>query len=513
MIILEKGEENRNPAGKSMGKMMLEEYGLQLNLEENITMMQLILKDDDTVRLRMLHMTNHTRCCLFFLDGMVNNDLINQNIIKPLLANTGGAEQNSLLEVTRLQILSSNDVKQSSDLNEIISAVLYGDTILFIDGYQEALIIGSKGWQSRSIVEPDNEKVLRGPREGFTEAIMTNISLLRRKLLTNDLKFKFQSFGTRTNTKACICYLDSLVDKKVLEELYSRLEKIVMDGTLDSNYILEQIKDAPMSPFKTIGITERPDVVAAKLLEGRVAFILDGSPVVLTLPYLLIENFQSNDDYYLNFYFASLGRMLRIIGFFLTISVPAIYLAFTTYHWELLPSQLALSIAKAHQGVPFPTIVECLAMLFIFEIIRETGMRTPSNIGQALSIVGALVVGQSAVEAKFISAPIVIIVALTAITGLINPKATGAAIVVRLAFLLASSMLGFYGYFFACIGLLIHLLAIQSFGVNYTEQMMGARFQNIKDSMIRAPWGKMITRPLFTTRNTIRNKKSGDDTE
>lgn len=490
------------------GVINLSEYKLQKNLTKNIQIIKQVFYDDDTVIERQFENQNSNRvkCCIFFINGMVDNEIINENIIQPIMVNSCLSKKDDTINIISSQVIVTNDVKKTDDLDEVAQGLISGDTVLFVDGSSSALIISTKGWQSRAISEPDNEKALRGPREGYTESILTNLSLIRRKIKTPDLKFKFRTFGTRSNTKACICYLDSLVDKKILDELTRRLDKIQIDGVLDANYIIELIKDAPMSPFKTIGISERPDITAAKLLEGRVAIILDGTPVVLTVPYLFIENFQANDDYYINFYFASISRLLRIIGFFITISVPAIYIALTTFHREMIPTNLALSIMAARQGIPFPTLFECIVMLIIFEIIRETGIRVPSNIGQALSIVGALVIGQAAVEAKFISAPMVIVVAITAITGLINPTIKGVTIILRLFFLLSSAVVGIYGYLYAFIGLLIHLFSLHSFGVLYTSQLTSYSFSESKDNLFRAPWRYMSTRPNFAEKNIIRKK-------
>ena len=488
------------------------QYSMDRSLAVNINTITDIFKDDDTLISRQFSNQNQNsvKCCIFFIDGMVNNKIINENIIMPIIINSILCPTNQLLDLIQTQVIVSNDVKQTDNFKDVSEAIIYGDTVLFADGVCGALIISTKGWQLRSVSEPDTEKALRGPREGFTESIMINLSLIRRKLLTSDLKFKFKTFGTRTNTKACICYLDSLVDKKLLKELDRRLNKIDIDGVLDTNYISELIKDSPNCSYKTIGVTEKPDIVAAKLLEGRVALILDGTPVVLTMPYLFIENFQSGDDYYLNYYFASFGRVIRIVGFLISISVPAIYVALTTFHREMIPTSLALNIAKSRQGVPFPTFIECLVMLLVFECIRETGIRMPSNIGQALSVVGALVIGQAAVEAKFVSAPMVIIVAITAITGLMNPGIKGTSILLRYSLLIFSAVLGFYGYLFGLIGILINILSIRSFGVKYTSQITAYKAQDMKDNFIRAPWWFMKTRPKFSHVNPVRSSQNGD---
>ncbi|WP_312643646.1 spore germination protein [Hydrogenoanaerobacterium sp.] len=506
-------EQNSKPiCPQPDGTIDYSEFTLEKSLDLNMKTVAQIFQDDDTLITRQFANQNQSsiKCCIFFIDGMVNNEIINENIIRPILINPILCSTNKLLEMIETQVIVTNDVKKAQSFADIVEAILYGDTVLFVDGVSGALIINTKGWQLRAIQEPDTEKALRGPREGFTESLLINISLIRRKLRTSDLKFKFRTFGTRTNTQACICYLESLTDKKILKQLDRRLKKINIDGVLDTNYISEQIKDSPLCPYKTIGITEKPDIAAAKLLEGRVALLVDGSPVLLTMPYLFIENFQSGDDYYLNFYFASFGRLLKILAFFISISVPAIYVALTTFHREMIPTPLALNIARARQSVPLPTFIECLVMLLVFEFIRETGIRMPSNIGQALSVVGALVIGQAAVEAQFVSAPMVIIVAITAITGLTNPGIKGATILLRYLLLTVSAVLGFYGYFFGLIGILIHLLSIRSFSVEYTSQIATYRFQEMQDSLVRTPWWFMKIRPKFSQRNNVRNSGNGD---
>ena len=502
---------NENRSGKKIrpdaaGNM---DYGgavLTSSLDENAALIRRIFADDATVIERRVEnrLRPKARCCVFFIDGMADNQVVDEYIVKPIVGSAAlGLSDDPAEELSR-DVLVANDVRRESAVETLVSDILSGDTLVFADGSSEALIISTKGYKTRAVSEPDAEKALRGPREGFTESLLVNLSLVRRKLHTPDLKMKFRTFGTRSNTKACLVYLESLTDPDLLAELERRLDRIDIDGVLDTNYISELIKDAPRSPFKTIGTTERPDVVAGKLLEGRIALILDGTPVALTLPYLFIENFQSDDDYYLNYYFASMGRLLRILGFLFSLSIPAVYVAFTTFHREMIPTNLALSVMQAHQGIPFPTFLECFLMLIIFEIIRETGIRMPSNIGQALSIVGALVIGQAAVQAKFISAPMVIVVAITAITGLINPKVKGATILFRFLSLFAAAILGLFGFAFVFAALMIHLYSLESFGVVYMSQVSSVRPQEMKDNAVRAPWAFMKTRPVFERRDPVR---------
>jgi spore germination protein KA len=349
--------------------------------------------------------------------------------------------------------------------------------------------------------------VIRGPREGFTESMLTNISLVCRKLRTNELKLTYVTLGDRTNTKGCICYLDSIVNKQVLSEFKKRLNKIKIDGVLDTNYITELTKDKPWSLFRTTNYTERPDGVVAKLLEGGIAFILDGSPMVLTLPYLFMENFQNGEDYYLIYYYTSFSRMVRILGFFLTITVPAFYIAIVAYHKEMLPTQLFINIAIDRHSVPLPAAVEAFIMLIVFDLIRETGIRMPSNIGQALSIVGAIVIGQATVEAKLIAAPMIIVIAFTGITSLVVPKLNAPIIFTRIFLLILASTLGLFGLMIGLSILLVHILNLSSYGISQTNNIGDTSFQKIKDSFFRAPWWKMVKRPKSIS-NTTRLKPS-----
>ncbi|WP_199883832.1 spore germination protein [Anaerosinus massiliensis] len=486
---------------------------LSASLEENIENLNKIFIDDDTITTRWIANSHNEdlRYCLVQNDGMVNAAITNENIIKPLMLSKAPLAKGSQMETLLHQVVFINQVKKTNQWQQIIESVTYGDTVLFIDGEAEALLLNSKGFNTRGIDEPSGEKILSGPREGFCEALMINLSMIRRRLRTNELKIKFQSFGVRTHTQACICYIDGIVNKKVLAELYRRLETIDMDGVLDTNYITECIRDSRFSPFRTTGYTERPDVVVGKLLEGRIALLVDGSPVVLTLPYLFIENFQSSEDYYLSFYYTSFERILRIIGFFMSITIPALFIVIGAFHHEILPTTLLTNIARERLGVPLPAGLEAFVMLILFDILKETGIRMPSGIGQALSIVGALVVGQAAVEAKLVAAPMVIVVAITAITGLLVPKMNASIFFVRLIFLFLATSLGLLGLILGIAGLFIHVFSLHSFGVPQIMPVDRLQYQEVKDTFIRGPWWKMIRRPENLTENRYRMKRGDQE--
>lgn len=480
------------------------------SLSKNIELFMSIFRDEDTFIVRNIESqyNKSIKCSVLFMEEMVDTSIINDNILRPVLQNDSLKSSGDTIVQLQNMVINAGRIQKSPDINTLTHSILKGNTVLLLEGSSEALIIGSIGVKGRAVEEPEAEKVVRGPREGFTEQIMTNLSLLRKRLDTTDLKFRFMTVGVKSRTRICLCYMNSIVNPKILKELEDRINSIKIDSILASGYISDLIKDAPLSPFRTVGSTERPDIVVGKILEGRIAVIVDGTPVALTVPYLFLEYFQANEDYYINFYFSSISRMLRILGFILTVCVPAVYVALMTFHQEMIPTPLLISISAARQGVPFPTIVETLLLLMVFEILIETGTRMPTNIGQALSIVGALVLGQASVEAKIVSAPIVIVVAISGITSLMIPKMQGPALILRVVFLALSAFMGFYGLIFGITGALLHLCEIRSFGVPYLLYLTSMEPKDLKDTLIRAPLWYMNYRPkLLSQNNKLRQSK------
>jgi spore germination protein KA len=452
-----------------------------------------LFEGDDTFITREF-LCGGRQCCVAFVNGMVDTEVIDRHVVEPLLhaePPAGGGALKWLAD----RAVTADEVSWHGELGPMAEAFVAGDAICFLEGADGALTFNTRHWSVRAIAEPESEKVTKGPREGFIESMIVNLSLIRRKLSTPDLKFKFRRVGRRSNTRACLCYLDSLADRSVIDEFNRRLDDIDIDAVLSTNYIEELIRDAPVSIFLTMGTTERPDVVAAKLLEGRVALMMEGCPCALTAPYIFIEYFQAAEDYYGNYWMASISRIMRIIGYVFTVTVPAIYLALVTMHQEMVPTALLTAINAARQQVPLPTVLELIVMLIVVEIMRESGARVPSFLGQSLSIVGGLVIGQAAVQARLISAPIVIVVAFTAITSLLIPKIEGPAFILRICFILITSILGFYGLMIGMTAMFIHLLGLRSFGVPYLLDVFPSNMQEFKDTAVRMPWYYMIMRP------------------
>ncbi len=492
-------ESSKSKKTKELGK----------SIEDNIDLFNNIFSEDETLIVRRFQnkFLKTAKCCIFYFEGMVNQDILNENIIQPVLNSNllQDISKNNLLEELQYKVLVTSYVSFNKDIDKIVDAVISGDIIFFLDGYEGALILRARGWEKRAITEPESERLVRGPREGFTESILTNLVLIRRRIKTPEFKTKFKQIGERTRTRVCLCYINDIVSKSILCELEKRLDEINIDAVLDSGYIQELIRDAPLSPFETVGYSERPDVIAAKLLEGRIAIVVDGSPAVLTVPYILVESAQANEDYYNNYMISSFNRLIRTTGMIAAISIPAVYLAIVTYHQEMLPTPVLLSLSASRQGVPFPTSLSFFIMLLIFDILREAGARMPLSIGQAINIVGALVLGEAAINAKLVSAPVVVITALSGILTLLNAKSFTHIVFLRFCLLLAASVLGIYGFIFGFLILVLHLTSIRSFGVPYMLTITTVKNHDGQDSWIRAPWWIMTLRPkIISARNLVR---------
>ncbi len=461
---------------------------LTTNLSENLESLRALFAQDNTFVARTIQTQSGLRCAILFFDGMISNQAINESILRPLMQTRSKTLTAQAIADAIVQI---NECSLAADPDAMLSAILYGDTAILIDGDSRPVIVNTKGFTTRSPSEPESEKVLRGPREGFTESFMTNLSMLRRRVNDPRLTFSFARYAGETNTVVCVCWIKGVTPPALVQEMQHRIRKMSLDGILDSNYVAECIRDAPSSPFPTLGTTERPDVAVSRLLEGRVVVLTDGSPVALSAPCILQECFQANDDYYIAVRQAAVSRTLRTIGFGLSIIIPALYVALLGFHQELLPTRLLLAIASAQKGVPLPVFWEILLLLLVFETLKEAGTRTPSVMGSTMSIVGGLVLGQAAVSARFLSAPAVIIVAIAAVTGLTVPKLQSAGLVLRFSLLAASAAAGLYGLLFGLCLAVAHLCTLRSFHCPYLLNLIPRVHPNLDDAWLRAPWRDM----------------------
>lgn len=416
---------------------------------------------------------NEVKAKIFYIEGLVDLNKIGEIVIKKI---ENGED-----------IYLFPNVKELTNSEDIIYSIVTGNVIVFDYKKNKISAIELRQLFLRAVNEPDNEKLVKGPREGLIENIIVNVSLIRNKIKRKDFKVEYSNLKSEGDYRMGLLYLNDSVDKKALRLLKQRIKRIDTLKGIDSNFLKEQIKDYKYSPFNTIGDTSRPDICAFKLLEGKIVILVDGTPNALYLPFLLSENFQTVDDYYTNFYYSSVSRLFRFISFIITIIFPGLYVSLLMYHQELIPVKLLLSISASRQGVPFPTFFECLILLITFEILREAGTKTSGLLGTSLSIVGALVIGQATVEARMISTSVVIVIAVTSVTSLINPKTTGAEIVFRFIFLILGSLLGIYGLLCGVLFFIMYLIKIRSFGCNYLNNITSLNIRDYKKTYMRLP--------------------------
>lgn len=451
------------------------------------------------VAFREIKVTDSARGFVVFVDGMIKSEEVSDHILMPLVR---FPHHSSDPEALKMGNIIPPQVSDCMTYKDAVNSILAGNAVLFIQGHDKAIVINARGGTRRGVEEPQSEAVIRGPREGFNENLRTNTSLLRFKIKTPALKMQSFTIGEQTQTAVVLSYIDGLVDPEVIGEAEKRLKSIKMDGVLESGYIEEMIEDEPYSPFPQLQYTERPDTAAAALLEGRFAIFTDGTPLVLLGPVTFWSFMQASEDYYERYIVGNLIRWLRMVFIFIALFLPALYVAVSTYHQDMLPTNLLLSIAAARESIPFPALVEALIMEISFEALREAGIRLPKTIGQAVSILGALVIGQAAVEAGIVSAPMVIIVSITGIASFTIPR-FNMAISIRLLRFPLMILAGVFGLFGIIVGLVlttVHLCRLESFGVPYLSGMAPYKKKEQKDLLIRVPWWKMILRPSSFSR-------------
>ena len=446
---------------------------------------------------------------LVHLDALVNQDYIMSvldNLMvrlrhEPLPADPGELER----QLVRRSITAS-DVTRAQNMDDISVGVLTGDCVLLVDGLAAGVKFAAQGWERRAPEEPISEPVVRGPKVGFTESVAVNLGLLRRFIQDERLRVEHIVVGERSRTSVFLVYINDVAAKGLVEEARQRLDRIQIDGILESGYIHELIEDTPLTPFPLLQATERPDVVAGGLLEGKIALLVDNTPHALILPGTFPAMLQAAEDYYVHWTWGSFTRLLRYLYLLMALLGPAIYIAIVTYHHEMLPTDLLLSIMAAREAVPFPALVEALLMELTFEALREAGIRLPKPVGQAVSIVGGLVIGQSAVQAGIVSPAMIIVVAVTGIASFIIPNFSMAIAVRMLRFpmMILAATFGFLGIAFGLIAISIHLASLRSFGVPYLSPVIPDSLEEFKDIGIRAPWWAMKKRPAALY---LRNRK------
>lgn len=437
--------------------------------------------------------TSPVNAMLFYIHNLIDSKIVDANVMQPLIIDTYKSGLKSSTDIIKYislgNVITSEDISTTSNMMELFDGLLDGEAVLLIDGVNEAILMNARGQNFRKPSEAQVETVVRGPRDSFNEVLSVNLSLIRRRIHNPNLTFESRRIGKISQTKICIGYLKGVCSAELVEEVISRVDKIKTDFILGDSYIEELINDKPLSFFPQMRNTERPDVASAALLEGRVIILVDSSPVALIIPGEFLSLFQSAEDYYNRYIFSSFVRILRFFALIIALTLPSFYLAIVNFHQELIPTKLLISIIASRNGVPLPNFLEALLMETTFEILREAGVRLPRPVGQAVSIVGALVIGQAAVQASLVSPLMVIVVSLTGIATFTIPQYNISLPVrlIRLILMILAAVLGLYGIMLGLLFILIHLCSIKSFGTPYLAPITPFNKKGVKDTIIRAP--------------------------
>lgn len=497
--------DSRNLRGdfRDLGRREADLKGIFLdsNLEENLRLIKEFAGNSyDLNIMRHLAGPEKVKYAVIFIDGLTEKETVNDLMriiqMETFKTGIGGLDKKDIYETVKNRLLTG-ELRETESLKHLFESIFLGYTALLFDGTAKAILNETRGWPIRPPAEPEAETTIRAPREGFVENIRVNTSLIRRRIRTPNLWIESSLVGSLTRTEVAFAYIKGLVGEEVLGELRSRLQRIDIDGILESGAIEEYIRDAPYSPFPTIFRTERPDRVAAAILEGRVALFTNGTPFVLILPADFPMFLQAPDDYNELWPIGTFLRLLRMLSYLISIFLPGLYVAVLNFHPELLPTSLLLTIQQTREGVPFPVVAEIIIMEAAFEILREAGLRLPRAIGPAISIVGALILGEAAIRAGIVSPGVVIIVAFTAIASFSSPTFSFAitARLLRFGVIITGAALGLLGIQGSFLILVIHLVSLRSFGYPYMAPYGPLIWADMKDIVYRDFWWRQIHRP------------------
>lgn len=428
--------------------------------------------------------------CILFCEGQTDTNQMANLIFRPInsIGNEKKLEPARVMEIMQSELLLAGEQHQVDDYEQLTAMIMGGFCVILADGVTHGIAIGVQGFEKRSVSEPSTHVNLRGSREGFVEAVRTNMSMLRRRIKSPDLVFKLSTVGSLSNTDICLCYIESKVSRELLGDIERRLENLPLSAILEGGYIQPFLEEKGSLIFDEAGITERPDTLAAKLFEGRVGILVDGTPFALIIPRLFTENFQTLDDYTQKPVYVTIMRTLRYLAFAASVLLPGFYVAIANFHPELIPNSLLLNLAATIQITPYNLLTECLLIHIFYEIMREAGLRMPSNLGHAVSIVGGIVIGDIVVSAGLIGAPLVLIVAVSSIASFIVPDLYNSIVVMRFAFIIAGGMWGLFGITILGMLFLLKICSMSPYGVPYTSPVSPFSLRGMRDTLIRTGW-------------------------
>ena len=461
-------------------------------LEENVINLRTLMSNSSDLTIKHAKAGGH-HICIAFCEGMASTETMADLIFRPV--NSIGSDNEIPLEqLTKTLeegLLVAGEQKQSDTYSDLCMDIMSGFVAILVEGLDHALSIGVQGYAARSIQEPSTHNNVRGSRDGFVEVVRTNVSLIRRRMKNTDLVFKMMQLGDMSNTDVCMCYIKNVADKKLVKAVEEKLKAVPLNTILEGGYIQPFLEKPGDSLFSEIGVTERPDVFTAKLHEGKIGILVDGTPFALFLPKLFMENFMVVDDYTGRPVFAAVIRLIRYIAMIIATVTSGFYIALANFNPELFPEPLLLNLATSIQETPYPLMAECLIIHIFYETMREAGLRIPTNIGHAVSIVGGLVIGDIVVSAGLVGAPMVLIVAVSAITGFVVPDVYDSVAVLRFAYIIAGGIWGLFGITVLSAIIVIILCSQENYGVPHTAPLSPFSPKAMRDFLVRRSWRKL----------------------
>ena len=474
-----------------------------VTLEKNIKSVKDVLTSQDIIVFEFDSLKGK-RFAAIYADGVADKQLLGELVVKPLRA----AEEDLTLDKVK-RLLASPEVKDGKKIKDAIKEISDGNVVLFVDGEKDFFIIGLKAPPGRAVAEPPTQVVIKGPREGFTEDIKTNLGLVRKRVKSENLKIKMLRSGEKSDTAVALIYIDGVCAKGLPERIEKQIADKEIDIIPDSSYISKFISKRPRSIFKQNGTAEKPDVFCAKICEGRVGLIVDGSPIAITVPYMLTEDFQAAEDYYALSYRSTILRILRFVALFVGIFLPAIYVSAQLFKIQLIPFKLLLKVSSSISGLPLSPSVEMFLVLFVLEVLNEASIRMPKYVALALSVVGALVLGETAVSAGIISTPAIIIIAFSAICLYVTPDLVETTTTLRWIYLIISGSIGTFGIVLFSSFLICYMVSEQSYGVPLLAPFAPLIKNDLYDSMVKANMYALKNRPeVLSTGDRVRLQAS-----
>ena len=479
----------------------MEKKEISGNLDRDAAALRALLPAQDILTFAFTDKTGRRFLCVF-ADALTDKDLLAEQALRPLRGYAGAPEAKTVA-----QNVLSPEVRTDKQTKTLAEEVLAGNPVLLWEGADEGLIVGTKKVTVRAVTEPPTDVAIKGPREGFIEDVKTNTSLVRRRFKTGELQIEMVTVGRRSATSVAVCWLEGTCRKDVVDEVKRKLEAIDIDAVPDSSYLTRFLSERPYSLVKQVGTTEKPDIFCAKLAEGRAGLLVDGSPIALTVPYMLVEDFQSSEDYFVPAYRATFTRLLRLFALLVSIYLPAFYVAAQLFKLQLLPVKLLLTIAGSIRDIPLSPSLEMLLVLLVLEVLNEASIRMPKYVGMALSVVGALVLGETAVSAGFVSTPAIIIVAFSGIGLYAVPNLIEETSVLRLAMLLAAGSVGTYGIILVSALCLVYLVTTENFGVPLGAPFAPFLRRDLRDTFLKYNLLSLKQRPSALASPNKRRQK------